>query len=118
MKKTQFIPGATEAMAEYAVAQYVKLLTGYDTWSVDDEALDVAIEELIPLKVWSAAAEVIGHATMGCRPLLESGLLTEAKLQRIIDRLDAIVEWVEDGNEFSMWCEFRKSAGRVQVIEA
>ena len=46
MKKTQFIPGATEAMAEYASALYSKLLTGYDTFRVDDEALDWAIEEI------------------------------------------------------------------------
>ena len=123
MKKTQFIPGAVEAMAEYAVAQYTKLLTGYDTFQVDDEALDAAIEELVPQKIQIAANEARGCASFGCRPLLESGLLTEAKLKRIIDRLDAIMEWVEDGNEFSIWCEFRTTkpgngfqSGRVRVI--
>jgi hypothetical protein len=122
-KTTQFLPGAIETMAEYAVAQYTKLLTGYDTFEVDDEALDAAIEELVPQKIQIAANEAKGCASFGCRPLLESGMLTEAKLKRIIARLDAIVEWVDAGNEFDIWCEFKTTkpgngfqSSRVSVI--
>jgi hypothetical protein len=123
MKKTQFIPGAVEAMAEYAVAQYSKLLTGYDTFQVDDEALDAAIEELVPQKTRVAVNEARGCASFGCRPLLESGLLDEALLLQIVARLDAVEKWVNKGNEFSIWCEFKTKksgngfqSGRVKVI--
>ncbi len=123
MKKAQFIPGAVEAMAEYASALYSKLLTGYDTFQVDDEALDAAIEELVPQWIQIEVTDRLGRAVWGCRPLLESGLLAEAELQRIIDRLDAIERWVDKGNEFSMWCEFKTKkpkngfeSGKVKVI--
>jgi hypothetical protein len=116
-KKIQFIPGDTEAMAEYAVAQYSKLLTGYDTFQIDDEALDSAIEELVPQRIRSAVTDAIGCASWGCRPLLESGMLTEEMLQKIIARLDAVVEYAEDGEEFTIWNNFRTNkAGKVMVV--
>ena len=123
MKKTQFIPGAVEAMAEHATALYSKLLTGYDLFQVDDEALDAAIEELVPQKIQIASNEARGCASFGCRPLLESGMIPEETLLQIIARLDAIERWVDKGNEFSIWCEFRTKkpkngfeSGRVRVI--
>jgi len=123
MKKTQFIPGATEAMAEYAVAQYSKLLTEYDTFEVDDEALDWAIEEIVPQEIQNEVTDRLGRAVMGCRPLLESGLIPEETLLQIVARLDAIERWIDKGNEFDMWCEFRTKkpkngfeSGKVKVI--
>jgi hypothetical protein len=123
MKKTQFIPGAVEAMAEYAVAQYGHLLCDFDTFQVDDEALDAAIEELVPVQIRVAANDANGCASFGCRPLLESGMLDEVLLAHIIMRLDAIEKWVNKGNEFTIWCEFKTKklkngfeSGRVKVI--
>jgi hypothetical protein len=116
-KTIQFLPGDTEAMAEYAVAQYSKLLTGYDVFQIDDEALDASIEELVPQRIRIAVNEAIGHASFGCRPLLESGMLTEKQLQKIIARLDAVIEFAEDGEEFTIWNEFRTNkAGKVTVV--
>jgi len=122
-KTIQFLPGDTAAMAEYAVAQYSKLLTGYDTFQVDDEALDAAIEEVVPRQIQVAVNEARGCASFGCRPLLESGLLDEALLLQIVARLDAVEKWVNKGNEFSIWCEFKTKksgngfqSGKVKVI--
>ena len=123
MKKTQFIPGATEAMAEYATALYSKLLTGYDTFQVDDEALDWAIEEITPQEIYDEVTDRLGRAVWGCKPLLESGLIPEETLLQIVARLDAIERWVDKGNEFNMWCEFKTKkpkngfeSGKVKVI--
>ncbi len=116
-KTIQFIPGDMEAMAEYAVAQYSKLLTEYDAFQIDDEALDAAIEEVVPQKIRVAINEARGCASFGCRPLLESKLLTEKQLQKIIARLDAVIEFAEDGEEFTIWNEFRTNkAGKVTVV--
>ena len=116
-KTIQFIPGDTEAMAEYAVARYSKLLTGYDVFQIDDEALDSAIEELVPQRIRVAVNEARGCASFGCRPLLESGILTEKMLLKIIARLDAVVEYAETGEEFTIWNEFRTNkAGKVTVV--
>ena len=118
MKKTQFIPGAVEAMAEYAVAQYGHLLCDFGTFQIDDEYMDECIEELVPFDIRIAAGP-----RMGCRPLLESGLIPEEVLLQIISRLDAIEKWVDKGNEFDMWCEFKTKkpkngfeSGKVKVI--
>jgi hypothetical protein len=118
MKKTQFIPGAVEAMAEHAVAQYQHLLCDFAAFQVDDEYLDECIEELVPFDIRIATAP-----RMGCRPLLESGGIPEDALTAIIARLDAVERWLNKGNEFDMWCEFKTKkpkngfeSGRVKVI--
>lgn len=116
-KKIQFIPGNTEAMREYAIAQYSNLLTNYDVFQIDDEYLDAVIEEVVPQKIQVAVNEALGRASFGCRPLLESDLLDEALLVQIVARLDAIVEFVETGEEFNMWCEFyQENDGTISVV--
>ena len=108
MKKTQFIPGAVEAMAEHAVAQYQHLLCDFATFQVDDEYLDECIEELVPFDIRIAAGP-----RMGCRPLLESGGIPEDALTAIIARLDAVERWLNKGNEFDMWCDFDEATGEI-----
>jgi hypothetical protein len=44
-------------------------------------------------------------------------MLTEEMLLKIITRLDAVVEYAEDGEEFTIWNEFRTNkAGKVMVV--
>ena len=103
-------------MREYAVMQYGRLLMDFNTFQIDDEYLDSCIEQLVPVMTRIAITQESG-LRMGVRPLLESKLLTEKMLLKIIARLDAVVEYAEEGEEFTMRNEFRTNkAGKVIVV--
>ena len=99
-KTIQFLPGDVEAMREYALKQYSRLMIEFDTFQIDDEYLDACIDELVPQAI---SAQI---PRMGSAPLIASDLIPEWVLGAIIRRLDAVVAYAETGEEFDMWCEF------------
>ena len=102
-KTLRVLPGDVEAMREYALALYSRLLTEFGGFQVDDEYLDACIDELVPQDIRVAAGP-----TMGSAPLIASDLVPEWALGAIIDRLVAVVAHVEDGEEFIMLCVFER----------
>ena len=110
-KTIQFLPGDTDAMREYALTQYSRLMIDFGTFQIDDEYLDACIDESVPASIHSKIPR------MGSAPLIASELLTESMLDAIIRRLDAVIAYAEDGEEFNMWCEFAICAdGTIQVV--
>ncbi len=114
-KKIQFIPGAVDAMREYAAKQYDNLLTNYDTFQIDDEYMDSIIsKECVPQRIRIAVANDAGEAIWGLHPFIASERVTDSMLGEIIERLDAITKWCDDGNEFDYYCEFDATTGAVR----
>ena len=108
-KKIQFIPGAVDAMREYAAAQYNKLLTEYDGFRVDCEAVDNIVEQCVPQRIRCAVANDAGKPTWGLHPIIASNRVTEDILMEMIERLDAMVDWADDGRELDIWCSYDES---------
>jgi hypothetical protein len=110
-KTIQFLPGDTDSMREYAVVQYIRLMIDFSTFQIDDEYLDACIDELVPADISNQISR------MGSAPLIASDMLTESMLDAIIRRLDAVVEFAEEGEEFDMWCEFyQEEDGTIRVV--
>ena len=76
-KKIQFIPGAVDAMREYAGAQYEKLLLNYDTFQINDEVVDDIVEQCVPHDILCAVSDDAGKATWGLHPIIASSRVTE-----------------------------------------
>ena len=104
-KKIQFIPGAVDAMREYAAAQYDKILE-CDYSEVDYDVVDDVVEQCVPQRIRCAVANDAGEAIWGLHPIIASNRVTESMLMDMIARLDAIVEWVTEGNEFDYYCRY------------
>ena len=107
-KKIQFIPGAVDAMREYAAAQYNKLLTEYGDFQVECEAVDNIVEQCVPQKIRCAVANDAGKATWGLHPIIASSRVTEDMLTEIIERLDALVDRADDGHEIDYYCKYNE----------
>ena len=108
-KKIQFIPGTIDAMREYAAAQYEKLLLNYDTFQINDEVVDGIVEQCVPQRIRCAVANDAGKATWGLHPIIASSRVTEDVLTEMIERLDAMVDWADDGHELDIWCSYNES---------
>ena len=111
-KTIQFVPGATDAMRAYAKMQYDKLLTEYGDFQVDCEVVDDIVSAPIPTSTRIEITNDIGRAIWGLHPLLDS-TRSDAYLLDMIDRLDAIVAWCDEGHEFDGWCEFDATTGEI-----
>jgi len=108
IKKIQFIPGAVDAMREYAAAQYNKLLLEYNDFQVDCEVVDAIVEQCVPQRIRCAVANDAGKATWGLHPIISSNRVTEDVLAEMIDRLDAIVDWANEGHEIDYYCKYNE----------
>ena len=111
-KTVQFAPGATDAMREYAKTQYDKLLTEYRDFQVDSEIVDDIVSAPISTRTRIEITNDLGRAIWGLHPLLDS-TRCDAYLLDMIDRLDAIVAWCDEGHEFDGWCEFDATTGEI-----
>jgi hypothetical protein len=107
-KKIQFIPGAVDAMREYAASQYNKLLMGYDDFQVDCEVVDGIVEQCVPQRIRCAVANDAGKATWGLHPIISSNRVTEDVLMEMIARLDALVDRADAGHEIDYYCEYNE----------
>jgi hypothetical protein len=107
-KKIQFIPGAVDAMREYAAAQYNQLLTEYDDFQIDCDVVDAIVEQCVPQRIRCAVATDAGKATWGLHPIIASSRVTEDVLMEMIDRLDALVDWADAGHEIDYYCEYNE----------
>ena len=114
-KKIQFIPGAVDAMREYAATQYNKLLTEYDNFQVDCEVVDGIVEQCVPYRIRCAVANDAGEAICGLHPIIASSRVTEDMLTEMINRLDAIVDWAIDGHELNYYCEYNELTKSIKV---
>ena len=114
-KKIQFIPGAVDAMREYAATQYEKLLLNYDTFQINDEVVDGIVEQCVPQRIRCAVTNDIGKAIWGLHPIIASSRVTEDMLTEMIDRLDAIVDWADDGHELDYYCEYNEITKSIKV---
>ena len=112
-KKIQFIPGAVDAMREYAAAQYNMLLFEYGDFQIDCDVVDSVVEQCIPQRIRCAVANDAGEAIWGLHPIIASNRVTESMLTDMIARLDAIVEWADGGNEFDYYCRFDEVSGKI-----
>lgn len=108
-KKIQFIPGTMDAMREYAAAQYEKLLLNYDTFQINDEVVDGIVEQCVPQSIRCAVTNDIGKAIWGLHPIIASSRVSEDVLTEMIERLDAMVDWADDGHELDIWCSYNES---------
>ena len=111
-KTIQFVPGTMDAMRVRAKTQYDKLLTEYGDFQVDCEAVDSMVSPIIPISTRIEIVNDLGEAIWGLHPLLNS-TRAEAYLPDMIRRLDAIVAWCDEGNEFDMWCDFDEATGEI-----
>ena len=109
MKKT-----ALDILREHAANQYNNLLTNYDTFQVDDMYLDEYIAECIPQRIRNAVANDAGKAIWGLHPFIASERVTYTMLSEIIERLDAITKWCDDGNEFDSDCVYDEATGEIR----
>jgi hypothetical protein len=111
-KTIQFVPGATDAMRARAKTQYDKLLTEYGDFQVDCEAVDSMVSPIIPISTRIEIVNELGRAIWGLHPLLNSTRV-DAYLPDMLRKLDAIVAWCDEGNEFDMWCDFDEATGEI-----
>ena len=111
-KTIQFVPGSTDTMRAYAKTQYDKLLTEYGDFQVDCEAVDSMVAPIIPISTRIEITNDLGKAIWGLHPLLDSSR-SDTYLPDMIRRLDAIVSWCDEGNEFDLWCEFDEATGEI-----
>jgi hypothetical protein len=111
-KTIQFVPVATDALRARAKTHYDKLLTEYGDFQVDCEAVDSVVSPIIPISTRIEITNDLGRAIWGLHPLLDS-TRAEAYLPDMLRRLDAIVAWCDDGNEFDMWCDFDEATGEI-----
>ena len=109
MKKT-----ALDILREHAANQYDNLLTNYDTFQVDDMYLDEYVAECIPQRIRNAVANDAGKAIWGLHPFIASKRVTYTMLGEIIERLDAITKWCDDGNEFDYDCVYDEATGEIR----
>jgi hypothetical protein len=107
--KIQFIPGAVDVMREHTAAQYEKLLLNYDTFQINDEVVDGIVEHCVPHDILCAVSDDAGKATWGLHPIIASNRVTEDILMEMIERLDAMVDWADDGRELDIWCSYDES---------
>ena len=114
-KKIQFIPGAVDAMREYAATQYNKLLTEYDNFQVDCEVVDGIVEQCVPYRIRCAVANDAGEAICGLHPIIASSRVTEDMLTEMIERLDALVDRADDGHDIDYYCEYNEVTKAIWV---
>lgn len=117
-KKIIFSPGDMEGMRSHARSQYDRLLNidgKYGDYQVDSDVVDGFVEKCVPLEIRKDIVGDLGKAIWGVHPIIASERISEAMLVHIIQRLDAIVEWAEDGNEFDFWCEYDETTGKIQM---
>ena len=107
-KKIQFIPGAVDAMREYAAAQYNKLLLEYDDFQVDCETVDGIVEQCVPQRIRCAVTNDAGKATWGLHTIIASNRVTEDVLVEMIARLDALVDRADEGHEIDYHCKYNE----------
>jgi len=106
---------AVSMMREYAATQYDKLLTQYGDFQIDDEYMDnIIADECVPQSIRNAVANDAGEAIWGLHPFIASEHVTYSVLAEMIQRLDAITKWCDDGNEFDYYCEFDANTGAVR----
>lgn len=108
MKKT-----AIDILREHAAKQYDNLLTNYDTFQVDDTYLDEYVAECLPQRIRNAVANDLGKAIWGLHPFIASERVTYAMLGEMIERLDAITQWCDSGEEFDIDCEYNEDTGKI-----
>ena len=114
-KKIQFIPGAVDVMREHAAAQYEKLLLNYNTFQINDEVVDGIVEQCVPRDILCAVSDDAGKATWGLHPIIASTRVTKDILTEMIERLDAMVDWADDGHELDIWCSYDESIKMIGI---
>jgi hypothetical protein len=87
---------------EYALELYKKILTDYDDMDIESDAVDGFIEQVINQEHRAEIVATLSEtAYFGSRPIIQ--VCDETTLTKIIDVLEACIDYIEDNGVLDMW---------------
>ncbi len=105
-KRDEAANGTREERREYAQELYSKILDlECDSVDIESDAVDGFIEQVIdPEHRTEIDAALSGSAFFGSRPIIQ--VCNQTTLDRIIDVLEACIEYIDDNGVLDMWLTY------------